>query len=48
MDLFERKLLNALDNLETNGEVKRVPQSDGDDKWCLTGGGDEATEKIDT
>lgn len=47
MCLFGEKVLNALENLETSGEVKRVPQPDGDDRWYLTGGGNEATEKID-
>lgn len=47
MDLFGEKVLNALKNLETNREIKRVPQPDGDDRWYLTGGENETTQKID-
>lgn len=43
MDLFGEKVLNVLGNLEINGEIKRVPQPDGDDKWYLTEKGNEVS-----
>lgn len=35
MDLFEQKVLGALEMLEKSGKIKSEPCENGDDKWDL-------------